>query len=896
MGLIANFKFEDNLNDSLNNHKITLSGSAPTYTTGKMGQSIIGQNNRLITSIPDTTSDMSFSVWFRNPTNNVGSHAICGTRNGTTGWMVYRNSGETAGTYRVYFHYLTTTDTLSSYYAWPYYTGLNDGNWHHLVLTRSANGEMTMWKDGVRTHNYSKPANFGRWNINTYNLSLFGDGSGNYTSNIGVELDEFKYYDHILSDNEVLDLYRNKIIHLKVNPDGVINDASHNNILTTQLVNVNVIDDSKFGVKSFELRGSLGNSYVDFGVNNHFNTGDNAPFAVSAWVKPYGKRIRDIIACKDNRSAPHSFIIGLIDSGWMGAYTGSAWVSFNTTSSIIVNNWHHVVWSYNGTNLSCYLNGVLVGTAAYSYTNNPTHPFRIGGHGSGQDFDGLIDEYIVYNSAIDQQTVNELYSSRFINDSKGNVIVKSITETKQRGVIVDWSVWENGQTGSIGRFGRNGDIAENSRVMGLDPWGKEIVLWQATPDATSGADGGWNGTTFPIDRTKLYRFSVWIKRNLSGNGTSYLGCSSNVSVLNRNGLTSNGNPYFYYGSNMGATNEWVLIVGHIFPADSPSGGFHPESGRYKVDGTYLGGNISDFVWANTATTGGERTYLYYCTDINVRQWWCYPRVDIVDGTEPSLNELLSGHDSRSYNLYKSKGFSKQTGLEITDKTVYTPTLNEVGVIKNCVGWWKLDDNSQDFVNNSNGVDTNVLYSSGLKNGGAKFNATNSVINITDNPILRPPELTLSAWLKIERWEGVRQIFLVKWTGFTCEISGGRQPYFSVQTDLGRVDSPYGPVLNDNIWCHFVGTYTPGVGVSLFINGALVGTTASNGVITYDGNPLKIGQYTSSAYFIGTVDNVKLFNRVLSQEDINRLYSEQKGNNFTINKDTLFISNSVIENR
>ena len=40
----------------------------------------------------------------------------------------------------------------------------------------------------------------------------------------------------------------------------------------------------------------------------------------------------------------------------------------------------------------------------------------------------------------------------------------------------------------------------------------------------------------------------------------------------------------------------------------------------------------------------HRTYLYYTSSTEPRQYWCYPRVDVVDGTEPSLEDLLSGAD------------------------------------------------------------------------------------------------------------------------------------------------------------------------------------------------------------------------------------------------------------
>ena len=70
---------------------------------------------------------------------------------------------------------------------------------------------------------------------------------------------------------------------------------------------------------------------------------------------------------------------------------------------------------------------------------------------------------------------------------------------------------------------------ENSRIVAVDPFGSNTVVWQITslirPTATSvtantanipryygTSDGGFNTTETPADNTKKYRYSAWIKR------------------------------------------------------------------------------------------------------------------------------------------------------------------------------------------------------------------------------------------------------------------------------------------------------------------------------------------------------------------------------------------------
>jgi hypothetical protein len=74
---------------------------------------------------------------------------------------------------------------------------------------------------------------------------------------------------------------------------------------------------------------------------------------------------------------------------------------------------------------------------------------------------------------------------------------------------------------------------------------------------------------------------------------------------------------------------------------------------------------SEYKWG-TGTRQEMRDYLYYCTDTSVRQYFVYPRVDIMDGSEPSIKNLLIGYDAREYNI-DSKVSQKKEILNIRGK-------------------------------------------------------------------------------------------------------------------------------------------------------------------------------------------------------------------------------------
>ena len=201
--------------------------------------------------------------------------------------------------------------------------------------------------------------------------------------------------------------------------------------------------------------------------------------------------------------------------------------------------------------------------------------------------------------------------------------------------LIDWRTnWQPG-SGSALFFNQNGTTAENERLYGTNPFGQDALLWQCGNDADSNADGGWNTNYFPIDNTKTYRFTTWVKRSGSQDGNTYHG-TQNVNNLDGN---PNSNPYFWAGD-LPQIDTWYLLVGVVHP-NSYAGGYSGVSGVYDLNGNKVL-NGTEFKWSVTATTTRLRNYLYYATDTNTRQFFYDPVVQVIDGTETPLEDLFDG--------------------------------------------------------------------------------------------------------------------------------------------------------------------------------------------------------------------------------------------------------------
>ena len=229
-------------------------------------------------------------------------------------------------------------------------------------------------------------------------------------------------------------------------------------------------------------------------------------------------------------------------------------------------------------------------------------------------------------------------SYRVTNNSVARLGVCS-GPNRDRFSVIKWDTWTVGVGGVTG-YTVNGD--GNSRVMDTNPWGVSDVVWDVSnQDVANDADGGWNGSNFNIDNTKMYRLSTFVRRKTIGNGSFYLGTHGYPDpVLYRSNGAANTNPYFSSRAWWGNANEWYLVAGFIWPAGSGTGAAMADSGIYTMSGTKVASNI-DFVWQSTTTSAHHRSYLYYSTDITTNQQWYQPRVDVVDGTEPSITELLN---------------------------------------------------------------------------------------------------------------------------------------------------------------------------------------------------------------------------------------------------------------
>lgn len=214
-----------------------------------------------------------------------------------------------------------------------------------------------------------------------------------------------------------------------------------------------------------------------------------------------------------------------------------------------------------------------------------------------------------------------------------------------------------------------------------------------------------------------------------------------------------------------------------------------------------------------------------------------------------------------------------------------------------VGWWRFEDNFLDSSgNNNHGTQNGVLFTDGQFGRAASFNGLSSYVSIPNHAQFNMQnEITTSAWIHRTQDNSELGSIVQKWG----DESNRRQWHltlsdnnirFYISTSGSNFPAVTGSVIPLNTWTHVVGRFD-GNNLQVYVNGELDSTISLVGTIHQSNIGLRIGgygedsEYPSNRYFPGLIDEVMIFNRALSSDEIASLYNSQ-ANQFENNYEDL----------
>jgi hypothetical protein len=137
-------------------------------------------------------------------------------------------------------------------------------------------------------------------------------------------------------------------------------------------------------------------------------------------------------------------------------------------------------------------------------------------------------------------------------------------------------------------------------------------------------------------------------------------------------------------------------------------------------------------------------------------------------------------------------------------------------------------------------------------------------------------VSVECWIRVSGPTGDHQILLTQNTEsiahYTLEIQpDGRTLQFAVHPHGQNVYAVSQVQTNFGEWAHIVGTYD-GNTVYIYVNGNSTGSAPCVGQLDVVDFPIWVGSHTPNAWwdrnwFNGTIDNLMLYNRVLTEEEV-----------------------------
>ncbi|MFH1979064.1 MAG: LamG domain-containing protein, partial [Patescibacteria group bacterium] len=639
--------------------------------------------------------------------------------------------------------------------------------------------------------------------------------------------------------------------------------------------------------QALEFDGS--DDYVD--TNNYINVFDD-DFSISFWMKQTGS----------------SYMVPVskgYDNGGWGPYVRFVSDTANSFFYLLTNNpsnssvyaygalvndggWHHLLGVRQGNSAIYYIDGVLQNSSSLvnggNYNSN-YNPLIGAGNYNGtilSHFDGSIDDVRVYNRALSTDEISRLYDL-----GKTTHINKTITTNPdlESGLIGHWT-FDGGLNTKIEDRSGNGNHGYLSSTMATSSAVAPGVIGQALEfdgsddyvDVTEVSDFDFNSGVGNFSITAwIYPTSDVKEGGIIGNGDSDL-----VSALEGWGFYRKSSTVLGFGafgvweftsSQTANINTWSFVT------------VTKEGNNYNIyHNAVNGGSNTRGVNLETSVTYG----LTIGTEYEGHPG-SFPFNGIIDDVRIYNRALSTDEISRLYDLGKTTHINK---------TITTNPDLESGL----VGHWTFDGGLNTKIEDSSGngnhgylckdMATSSAVVPGKTGQALHFDGVNDFVDVSSIAgDIASGDVSMSAWVKFdEKYDSGDSCVVVFRLGDLSSSNdvnfqfGNWYEYFIAGAGafgVGAYDSSGHCAGSSQTswlsgrWHHLVGTVVSGGAISAYVDGVLVGTDSMSGsrgasaaTNAFIGKSLGAA---SAFYFPGTIDDVRIYNRVLSVEEIQKLY-------------------------
>ncbi|MFC1756463.1 LamG domain-containing protein, partial [Patescibacteria group bacterium] len=642
--------------------------------------------------------------------------------------------------------------------------------------------------------------------------------------------------------------------------------------------------DSKLG-GALSFDGDAGDG-VDIGDNLDFDVADD--FSICLWFNEISTGSPLITKGQGGNPGYNGYVLDTSGSGgkvrFMLREDGDYvyYITQSSTPPASTGVWRHVCATYDGSNtiggLNLYVNGigdsVVVGDNGPAATFLSSYSLYIGRRESGtSSFNGSIDEVHIYNRDLSASEVTNLYEETKvkINASQDSKLTDGlIFHHTLDGNDMDWgasnesldqvsnndgdTVNMDNSNATIGKIGQalsfNG-TNEYVRTLntGLSSQDATFSFWVNPPSKPQ----AWHGFLAASQETNNdYTDGITINHCFFS--------TSNFETICIEGAGSVGGGLTDLMSSSYPFNTWHQVT---VTSEIGTGGI-----KLYVDGIYEGSKDRT---SSTMQLDDIKIGARYYGGIN--RAFFNGKMDEVR----IYNRILSTNEiSELYQQGQVKINASQE-TKLTDGLVLHQSFDG-----NHMDWGAGNEAiDQAITNDGNAI--NIDYSNAIigKTGQAlNFNGTDEYINVSDDTNLNiTGNITVSTWFKadsIANWESLvgKIDGTDNWNrGYLIYYNTGNLNFYVTQFGANNASKAF---TNDNEWHHVVGVYD-GTNVRIFVDNVegtadpYTGSINMTGTVDFRIGCSSQGSSTPAYFFDGSLDEVRVYNRALTDDEINQLY-------------------------
>lgn len=634
------------------------------------------------------------------------------------------------------------------------------------------------------------------------------------------------------------------------------------------------------------------NSYAVITDNDSLDSTNK--LTISAWVKPtvLDSGAHGVVVKRDSFAVNDSYNLFFwhATADWCMDWVSErgCWVS-----ELPAGQWYHVVAVFDGTvgasnRGKLYVNNVLRLTSNVSVDSIPNtssnlHIGSITSAGTGI-FNGSIDEVRIYKDrALSASEITELYNQgqEKINASQTSKLTSGLVGywTMDGADTTSTTITDKSPSG-----GNNGTLngaggSQNKPQPTIGRVGQGLKL-DGTDDYIEIA----NNPNLNFNWNTPFSISALVKRNGIGTLQGIITKSNDWPDSWRLHFGADNKIYFMPANTSTASISAVTTTA----LDSTTAWYHIV-GTYDGSGNntgikiYVNGVISDTTLSGGPVNSNITNSLPVA--IGVRQWngsvWRNFFNGSIDETRIYNRALSASEITELYNQGQEKINASQSS-KLTSGLVLNQTFDG-----NNMDWSQTTAEARDqSTSNYHGDVQNITSGSIGKIGQAlNFNGSTGKVSLgaTANlNFLKANSFSASAWVKRGDTATGAQTIINNWysasgSGWTFRFTGNTICLTLKDTnDNARSGCTTATYTSTSDWYHVAATYNgTATGFNVYVNGQPVSITTSDGMVgdTY-ATVAMIGMRTDGNFaFNGKIDEVRVYNRVLSASEITELYNQ-----------------------